>query len=270
MTEPSTQTTKTIGTKNNFLGILKGVIAFLAVTLSLFHVFLESKSKEQIAYASTYKNTVKVLDSIQFSLLDQYETNKLTKSEFLELSRNHLTSYEPKLKEVSRKRKQLAGEHSFRGRSSLHFWIFVFGLVSALFYFSSKSLFDELSRGSTFKHQFVSLSGIIVSVFWFIHLIFFTQRDFNENNYILTILVCSLLFSGFTYFLIKYYSYKDQIIYNLIAFTKRVKTEYIHDLALRAKYSEKTKRILPENYSKSIDDTVDKFQKDLRNITSDI
>ncbi|TSE08789.1 hypothetical protein [Aquimarina algiphila] len=266
--EPSTQE-KTIGTK--IFAIIKGVIAFLVVTLSLFHIFLEPKSKAQLDYAPKYKEEVRRLDSLQLHYITQLENKEINADQYVLIAKQHLASYEPSLKKISSVRRSLAQEHSFRGRSSLHFWLFVFGLVIALFFFSCKSLKDDFSRGSTFKFHFVSLTGILVSGFWFIHLIFLTQKDFTQNNYIAAILFGALLFSVFVYFLVKYYTYKDDIIYKQLWFIEKVKTTYFYNMSIKAKYAEKHKTSIPSSHNvKNVDETIDDFQKDLNELITDV
>lgn len=250
------------------LGVIKGVIAFLAVTLSLFHVFLEPKSQAQIDYAPKYKAEVKRLDSLQLHYISQLENQELTPKEYSAIAKEHIASYEPALKEISKKRGELAKEHSFRGRNSFHFWIFVFGLVTALFFFSCKSLHDDLSRGSTFKFHFVSLTGILVSGFWFIHLVFLTQKDFQQNKYVLAIIIAASLFTAFTYFLLKYYTYKDQIIYRQLSFIERVKRIYYRDMIFKAMYAEESGK--PHKSNKLVDDCIDEFHEDLKKVIDNI
>ncbi|MBL0684322.1 hypothetical protein [Aquimarina mytili] len=246
--------------------MIKGVIAFLVVTLSLFHIFLEPKSKEQIEFSPKYKAEVRKLDSLQLHYINQLENKELTASEYAIIAKKHLASYEPSLKKISKKRLELAKEHSFRGRSSLHFWIFVFGLVTALFFFSCKSLHDDFARGSTFRFHFVSLAGILVSFFWFIHLIFLTQKDFTQNKYIIAILAGATLFSVFTYFLVKHYTYKDHIIYEQLRFFERIRIIHYPRMTKNAKHAEKVGLVAKSD----LDNDIDEFQDDLRESISNI
>lgn len=266
MTDQLTQKKKKTFFK--IFSFIKGVIAFLVVTLSLFHIFLESKSTAQIDYAPKYKEEFQKLHKQNIDYVNQLDSGIISKEEYIQLAHQHLSSYKPILKEISEKRKQLAEEHSFRGRSSLHFWIFVFGLVAALFFFSCKSLFDDISKGSTFKFQLVSLSGILVSFFWFIHLIFLTQKDFQENNYITAILVCAVLFSFFTYYLLKHYTYKDDIIYRQLSLLQRIKTIHYHNIALKALYAEEKGEPLLSR--KDVSKDIQEFQADLKAVTENI
>lgn len=210
--------------------------------MSLFHVFLNSKSPRAKENNLTYKTLIKSRDSKQNLYLEQLNEGVLSSKEYYGVVKKLINESNKEKKRLNKEKRQINRDFSFRGRSSFHFWVFVFGLVTALFYFACKSLFDELSKGSTFKHQLVSLSGVIVACFWIIHLLFFTQSDFNKNTYFLTILGIAVLFSIFTYFLVKYYTYKDQIIYNLLSLVGRIKNKHYQRIATKAMYSEKNER----------------------------
>ena len=67
-----------------------------------------------------------------------------------------------------------------------------------------KSLIEELRDRKPLGFQLISLSGVTVAFFWMIHLIFFTQKDFSTNSYVLTIVGLALLASISTYLLIQY------------------------------------------------------------------
>ena len=267
-TEQSTQKTKEV----KFLGVLKGIVAFLVVTMSLFHVFFQASSKDYLTHKKTFGTILDNRDDKNIEIIKEHVLDLKKKypenNTLVSLGEKLISDYKlnnknssEKVKEYNNIKRKITSGFSFRGRSSFHFWIFIFGLVSALFYFSCKSLFDEVSKGSTFRHHLVSLSGIIVACFWLIHLLFFTQNDFNKNVYFLTILGLAVLFSVFTYFLVKYYSYKDQIIYNLLGLVGRIKNKHYKRIATKAMYSEKN-----ESSVISIDTTkenINEFDKDV-------
>lgn len=210
-------------------------------------------------YSKQYKDKVKERNKV---LLDHFEKNGDDKAKEIYMS------YKKELKEISNKRKAEAIAFSFRGRNSFHFWIFVFGLVTAIFYFSCKSLHDEFSRGSTFKHQFVSLTGIGVSFFWFIHLIFFTQNDFNKHTYFYAIVGCAVLLTVFTFYLVKHFTYKDQAINNLTNLLVRTKEDHYEKVAVKAYYAEKNdKPIISLDTTKQ---NIEEFDKDVEETITDL
>ena len=249
------------------VAILKGIVTFIIVTMSLFHIFFDYQSKDQILHAPKYKLAVKERDSIQKHHLALLSNREITIEEYINLSTNLTKTSKSKLLALSAKRKELALAHSFRGRNSFHFWVFVFGLVTALLFFSCKSLYNDIKIGSTFRFQFVSISGILIGFFWLLHLVFLTQSDFTKNKYILLLFVCALFCSAFTYFLVKYYTYKDDIILKQLSFIERVRTIHYPNIALKALYSEKySKAIISED---AVSASVNEFQKDLHKTMED-
>ncbi|MFC5046945.1 hypothetical protein [Aquimarina hainanensis] len=234
----------------------------------MFHVFFNSKSPKVPANNKKYNEAIAYRNTTQQKYLEDLKSKKLSVDEYYTLTKTLINTSKKQIKSINKELGEINKEHSFRGRNSFHFWIFVFGLVTALFFFSCKSLKDDISRGSTFKFQLVSLSGILVSGFWAIHLLFLTQKDFSQNKYLGLIFVCAILFSAFTYFLVKYYTYKDQIIYKQLSFIERIKKIYFAELAFRARYAERVGEAYKSE--KTVRDCIDEFQDDLKQVTSNI
>ncbi len=183
--------------------LFKGIVAFIIVTMSLFHIFFNSSPPKLAQNNKDYKEIIKNRNLLQAKYLEELNQKKITSDKYyLEITKL-LSESKKEIKKVNNEKRAINNEFSFRGRRSFHFWIFVFGLVLPLLFFSCKSLYQDILRGDKYKSQFLSLTGIVVSFFWMIHLIFFTQKDFSKNSYILIILVCAIFCTFFTYFLIK-------------------------------------------------------------------
>ncbi|WP_348704756.1 hypothetical protein [Tenacibaculum sp. 190524A02b] len=248
-----------------------GVASFLIVAMSIFHIFFSSVSDEYLAHKKTHKLILKERDSKTIELLNEFnekvksiKDNKsmlLLSNKLLKDYKNHYKESKIKLKNYNDKKRKLVIEHSFRGRSSFHFWLFIFGLVTALLFFSCKSLYDDIVKGSAYKFQFLSLTGIAVSFFWLIHLFFFTQKDFSQNSYVAFILLCAILSTFFVYFLVKNYTYKDDIILKQLSLIDRIKTIHYPKIAIKALYSERNDRAL--NSNESVEDNTNAFDKDI-------
>lgn len=271
-TQQTTEQSKTrIGQEikhNKTIPILKGTVAFILVTLSLFHILFEPKSDLVAANDEKYDEIVVNRNSLNQKYREDLKNGHIGVDEFLLKTDELVNQSKAQINLLNKEKRKINQDHSFRGRSSFHFWIFVFGLVTALFFFSCKSLIDDFSRGSTFKFHVVSFTGVLISLFWFIHLVFLTQRDFNKNSYILLILACAAVFSIFVYFLVRYYTYKDDIIKSQLSFIMRVKKYYYDDIAFRALYAEKSGK--PYKSEKAVNDCIDEFQEDLKQVTSNI
>jgi len=233
--------------------------------MSLFHYFFDAKSEEQIDHIPKYKIEAIKRDFSIDSLQQLFANNSITKNNYLSQYSITKNYYKKSLKKLSNRRKHLARLHSFRGRSSFHFWLSHFGIISLAFYFCCKSLYNDIVSGSTYKHQLIAVSGIIICLFWYTHLLFLTQKDFNSNKYIGTLFICAVFSSVFTYFLVKHYTYKDDLILKQLSFIERIRTIHYPSIAVKAKYAEKyDKSLISEN---RVEDDVKEFQDDLVNST---
>ncbi|CAL2107677.1 conserved membrane hypothetical protein [Tenacibaculum sp. 190524A02b] len=229
--------------------------------MSLFHIFFKSKTKEQLLATKSYKIKVKERDTYQLELINLLEKEEITKKEYVIKAKESFKYYKNELLKISKYKKKLAYQHSFRGRANFRVWIYLFGLVTLGLFFSCKSLYHDIVNGSTFKFQLISLAGIVVSFFWLIHLTFLTQKDFSESKYITLIIICAALATAFIYYLMKYYTYKDAIILKLLSFLKRVKNKHYKDMAVRAVYLEETGT--PLATEKTTNEAMEEFDKDL-------
>ncbi|CAM1374477.1 membrane hypothetical protein [Tenacibaculum xiamenense] len=263
---------------NNTPIILKGLVTFLIVTMSLFHVFFSEYSYQYTEHKKIYKSIVESRDQGIMELLENHNKkieNTSDKDSLIFLSQKLITDYKShrqkislELKNYKKTKKQYYKEHSFRGRSSFHFWVFVFGLVSALMFFSCKSLYDDIVNGSTYRFQFISLTGIAISFFWMIHLTFFTQEDFTKNSYFLMILVCACLATFFTYFLVKNYTYKDDIILKQLSLIDKIKTIHYPRVALKALYAERNDKAMLA--TDTVRENADAFDHDIVTTLKDV
>ncbi|RBW61002.1 hypothetical protein DS884_04005 [Tenacibaculum sp. E3R01] len=211
--------------------------------MSLFHIFFNKYSDEYNEHYKNYSLIIKERNQVQDSLLKELG-NTLTISEYKKARVEKWKLSQNKLKIYTKKKKRLAKEHSFRGRSSFRLWIYMFGLVILGLLFSCKSLYHDIVNGSTFKFQFISITGIAVSFFWVIHLTFLTHNDFSKNSYIIILLVAGALSSCFTYFLVKNYTYKDDLILKQLSLIDRIKTVHYPRVALKALYSERNDKAM--------------------------
>ena len=183
---------------------------------------------------------------------------------FVQNYNNHLDKVKNELKIYHDKKRELAIKHSFRGRTSIRFWLAYFGVTLGFLFFSVKSLYNDIVSGSTYRFQLLSLSGVIVSVFWSIHFIFSTQKDFRINKYVIALILCGILVSIFTYFVVKFYAYKDDIILSQLSLIEKIKTIHYPKMVVRAKYLEKYGESI--NSDETIKDDIDSFQEDINTI----
>jgi hypothetical protein len=172
--------------------------------MSLFHIFFESKPSEISANNKEYRKVIENRNSLRLSYLEDLKDRKITIDAYYANLSSLIEQSEKDIALLNKERKKINQAFSFRGRQSFHFWIFVFGLVTALLYFSSKSLYKEIKEKQSIGFQLNSIVGVTVSFFWIIHLTFFTQKDFTKNSYVIFILLCAVACAISTYLLIKY------------------------------------------------------------------
>jgi hypothetical protein len=205
LTQPTTDpsTTKTFG-KLKSKSLLTGIVTFLLVTLSLFHIFFESNPPKVANVVKEYRQVIKNRNNLRSSHLEDLKNRKVSIDEYYAKVTSLIEQSEKEIKSLNLERKALSQAFSFRGRKSFHFWIFAFGLVTALLYFSSKSLYKEIKEKQSIGFQINSILGVTVSFFWMIHLIFFTEKDFAKNSYVVFIFLCAVAGAISIYLLMRY------------------------------------------------------------------
>ncbi|SEC44542.1 hypothetical protein SAMN04489761_3012 [Tenacibaculum sp. MAR_2009_124] len=264
---------------NKIKGVILGIVSFLIVTMSLLHIFFPPKSNDAIDHKKTYKKIIQKRDNGNIKLIEGFNEEIKTiqnRDSIVKLAmklsvdyKNHYENSRTELRQYTKKKAQINIDHSFRGRSSFRLWVFMFGIVILGLFFACKSLYHDITIGSTFRMHFISFSGIFVSLFWLIHLIFLTHKDFDRSNYFMLILICALLSAIFTYFFVKYYSYKDAIIKNLLKFILRVKTIHVHELGVKSLFAERV-GVKISDEEKKVDDLLDEFDSDLKETIKDL
>ncbi|MGG8495605.1 hypothetical protein ACQY1Q_04245 [Tenacibaculum sp. TC6] len=236
--------------------------------MSLFHVFFDAYPPDIKANKLEYNKTINYKNNKLQEYLEKLKNKEISPEDYYSFTYNLIEETNIKVKNLSKEKIRINREFSFRGRKSFHFWIFVFGLVTALLFFSCKSLYNDIVHGSTFKFQFLSLTGIAISFFWMIHLIFLTQDDFTKNTYILMILSCAILATLFTYFLVKYYTYKDDIILKQLSLIDKIKTIHYPRVALKALYAERNDKAMLA--TDTVKENADAFDNDILTMLKDV
>ncbi len=235
--EPSTQSQSkqdqktTTGIK--IKSFLLGIGAFLIVGMSLFHAAFDRWSKEYIEHKKEYTKIIADRNEVQDSLLIQLGKS-LTIDEYKESRNLEWLASQEKLREFTKVNKRLKEEWSFLGRGSFKYWLGQFGIVLLGFYFSIKSVFDDINRDINTGHKFISIAGVSVCVFWFYHLFFQTANDFYSETYFYVALGVSVLTGCFIYGLTRYFVKKESLytiirgLFNFI-FIESEKKGYIKD-----------------------------------------
>ncbi|WP_299135211.1 hypothetical protein [uncultured Tenacibaculum sp.] len=213
--------------------ILIGILAFLIVGSSLFHAPLKQFSGEYLLHKKNYRPLIKERAWLQDSLASELGKS-LTISEYQKLRVKYWQNSKNKLKKYSSIKNKLYDDHMFLGRSNLKFWLFLFGLVLLGFYFSIKSLINDIKAEIENGHKYISIAGISICLFWFYHLFFQTANDFYNETYFVYALGISFLVGFFVYGLAKYFVKKESLVklirklFNFI-FIEAEKKEYVKE-----------------------------------------
>lgn len=264
--EPSTQTHKKQG-KKVVKALFFGIATFLIVAMSLFHALFERQSEEYKEHYKTYSSIIKERNNIQDSLLNELGRS-LTIEEYKVEKEDAWEGSNKKLKSYTKVKKQLAEEHSFLGRSSFKFWLFLFGIVLLGFYFAVKSLIHDFKSSIKTGHEYISILGISVSLFWFYHLFFQTANDFYNETYLIFKIIISFVIAFFISRLIRYYAIKENINKILLDLIVRIKRVHFLNLLSKALYLERNKeKIITKN---SLNDDAKNFDDDIKSTLKEI
>ncbi len=236
---------------NKTKSIIKGIVLLCAITVSLMHIILPAKSEDMISHKKTYKPIINERDNGSAILLDQLETNKISKEDYIAKLRTHLASSNLKIKKYNEDKKIYALEHSFNGRNSLKYWFFVFGLALSFFVLSLKYVYSNVKHAESndlkISILLESVAWITVSFFWLLHSIVVKTADFGTMIYLLTGVLISILVAVSIVFFIKYSIIKqffvDKSVSELISLISDLKVNHYFKMASKALNSNNKKRI---------------------------
>ncbi len=238
--------TKTKKNQYKIKEMIRGIVLFIFITMSLYHVAFDEFSKEQLSHKKTYKPIIFERNSNQDVLLDKFENNKISKTEFLKAFRSQAEFSKEKINNYNYKKRELAHEHSFNGRNSFHYWFFVFGLSFSFLVLSLRyayNIVNKSKKGDLRKSLiFESIGWIGVSLFWILHTVFKKTDDLPSLVYILVWFGISVAVSTSIFFSLKYLanrkehtlkSYKESII-SLIALVSDIRVNHYFHMAAKA------------------------------------
>ncbi len=203
-----------------FFAITKGIVLFSIITMSLWHIFLDEKSPEMISHSKTYTPIIKARNEGANLLLDKLKSGEISKEDYISSYETVMYKAKKDLAYYNKKKYNLAHEFSFNGRSSLSFWIFVFGMSFSFFilslrysYYSIKKSTEALKKSAVFE----SCAWISVSFFWVLHALFAKTSDFGSTTYLLLGMLISAFTSLAIVYYIKYAVTKKLKVYSVIS-----------------------------------------------------
>lgn len=215
--------------------------------MSFFHVLFDRYSTEFLEHKKTYRPIISARNIATNNLLDQLEKGEISVQEYVKEQRENVSVSTTKLKAYTKKKNEIMENDKFFGRASIRYWLFFFGLVIAIGYFSIKSYIVDIKNENLKWHKYISVGGIIICCFWLYHLFFLTEKDFNKPTYFMLQVLCAVLVGVTVARLIKFYINKEsleQIISSLFRFINELDENDFIKEAKRKPFRVKKLRIL--------------------------
>lgn len=216
-----TQTT-TEKVKKYYLNIVAVVFLIIGITATFPHkLFKPAKDNPKITELNLERNELKKYwNSIELKHDSLFMKNLISKEEYFNTKKLNEISRINSFKEISKKRKTIAHEYSFNGRSSLSYWLWLFGIVLSFFICTCFLAIKDarLKKAGLLKwyEPTASISFIFVALFWMYHTIFKTSLDFNLSQYTLYLLFLLIPISYFVYhFLRRTFLIEEKLLENI-------------------------------------------------------
>lgn len=177
--------------------IIKGIVLYGIIAMSLFHMFFASRSDAQLAHKATYKPLIESRNAAQQQLLCALIDNEINQATYIEQLQQSTLYYQQALKTYHSTKYTLAHAHAFNGRSSFKYWFWVFGLSVSFFVLAIRHSYISWQWADNKPLKWYKLlecvAWMAISCFWVCHTVFLTTKDFNNTTYIVTGLLLSIL-----------------------------------------------------------------------------
>ena len=118
----------------NIKTVIKGMILFLIIIMSLIHVYFSNKPNGVEENYSEYKSIIRERDSIQNLLMVQLGDNLINNEEYIKQTNIKHELYSSKIKLCNKEKRKIINDFKFNGRKSFHYWLFIFGLSISFFF----------------------------------------------------------------------------------------------------------------------------------------
>lgn len=180
---------------------------FIGVTASFLHRVFPSKNPK-ITELTNERASLKIFWNNKEADLDEsFKEDKLSKKDYFIQKNINEKSRIAAFGEIAKKRSKYAKDFSFNGRSSLHYWLWVFGLCITFFivacYLANKDARLKKAGLLQWYEPWAGILFISVSLFWVYHTLFMRHMDFESETYIVVLFVILVPFSYFLYHFIR-------------------------------------------------------------------
>ncbi|MBC8753919.1 hypothetical protein H2O64_04505 [Kordia sp. YSTF-M3] len=232
------------------ISIIKGMIIFLIIIMSLIHVYFGNKPDGTRENYLEYKSIIQERDSVQNILLLQLSNSIINKEQYIEKSNIKSELYSNKIKACNKEKRAIINSFKFNGRKSFHYWLFIFGLSFSFFFlairYTYRIIYDHKNTHLKKSLFFEASAWMAVSLFWVIHSVFVKSADLPTFVYASIMLCVCLLISISIFFFIKYLihrkthtleSYKASIV-RLIELIADIKVDHYFKMAVKASTEE--------------------------------
>lgn len=216
----ATITTNKGETLRKLKGYLAVIILLIGVTASFPHRLSPSKNPK-ILELNNYRDSLKREYSKKEITLDSLlEFGCISTKNYLKNKSKNKNDRAKDMAFVQKRRKFLAHDFSFNGRSSLNFWGWVFGILITLLICSCFLAIKDarLKRAGLLKwyEPHSAVAFIVVSLFWLYHTIFRYSRQFELSTYLFVLILIIIPLSYFIYhFLRRNASVNEKLLENI-------------------------------------------------------
>ncbi len=239
--------------RNNhfFTKILSIFILIIGIVASFTHrLFLPADNNPKIIALNEEKKLLEEKwDKKEFLNDSLFKNNSITKEEYFIIKDLNKKVKSADFRRINNKRKTYVEDFSFNGRSSLHYWLWVFGsFISLLICSCYLALKDaKLKSAGLLKwyEPYAGIGFISVSLFWLYHTIFNSTGYFGYSLYILFV----VLFIPLSYFV--YHSLRRMSINIEDKLLENIQDLVSHVLRHTKKDKEKEKWELLDKISKN-------------------
>lgn len=196
-----TQTTTAKSSKlYSFVAITLLVISIIATFL---HRALPSKNPKITELNKERSKLRKDWNEIELKHDSLLANDLISKNDYLRIKKENKKSRFVSFTEIAKKRKIIANKFSFNGRSSKHYWMWIFGFSLFTFIVSCFLAIKDakLNNEGLLKwyEPYASISFITISLFWLYHAVFMTKLDFIFTTYICFLMIVLFILSYFIY-----------------------------------------------------------------------
>ncbi len=215
----SIQTT-TVKVNRIIIGILAVIFLLIGITATFFHrgwseenPKIKKLNKERTVLKNYWNKRETKHDSL-------FINDLISKETYFKIKIENEVKRKSDFKKISSKRKVIAHNFSFKGRTSFSYWLWIFGIFLTQFIISCFLILKDnrLRAVGLLKwyEPYASISFIMVSLFWLYHTLFRTSKDFEFTFYTYVLVIILIPTSYFVYhFLRRFLFIEEKLLQNI-------------------------------------------------------